>query len=187
MPKVNLVTNTRANFGQIPPKYKGAKFEKSFFRNTQNLWSNLPKNIQAKNLSDFKMEIKQKLKPPRFKHFSKGTKLGNCLLTKIRVGRSSLNQHQFMIGLSDSPQCLCHCRNETPIHYFLDCFLYSPERRILLDLVEHYIPNFQRMNRNQKFDILIRGIYIDNPEIISTNIILTKAVQTFIISSKRFS
>ena len=92
-----------------------------------------------------------------------------------------------MLGLSDSPQCLCHCRNETPIHYFLDCFLYSPERRILLDLVEHYIPNFQRMNRNQKFDILIRGIYIDNPEIISTNIILTKAVQTFIISSKRFS
>ena len=48
MPKVNLVTNTRANFGYIPPKYKGAKFEKSFFRNTQNLWSNLPKNIQAK-------------------------------------------------------------------------------------------------------------------------------------------
>ena len=56
----------------------------------------------------------------------------------------------------------------------------------VLDLVEHYIPNFQRMNRNQKFDILIRGIYIDNPEIISTNIILTKAVQTYIISSKRF-
>jgi len=73
------------------------------------------------------------------------------------------------------------------VHYFLDCFLYSPERRILFDLVEHYIPNFQRMNRNQKVDILIRGIFIDNPEIISTNIILTKAVQTFIISSKRFS
>ena len=147
----------------------------------------MPKNIQTKNLSGFKFEIKQRIKPPRFKHFSKGTKLGNSLLTKIRVGRSNLNQHQFTIGLSDSPECLCHFRNETPIHYFLDCFLYLPERQILFDLVEHYIPNFQRMNRNQKFDILLKGIDIENPEIISTNITLTKAVQKFIISSKRFS
>ena len=187
MPKVNLNTNTRANFGYIHPKYKGAKFEKSFFRNTLKLWTNLPKNIQTKNLSEFKFEIKQRIKPPRFKHFSKGTKLGNSLLTKIRVGRSNLNQHQFTIGLSDSPKCLCHFKNETPIHYFLDCFLYLPERQILFDLVEHYIPNFQRMNRNQKFDILLKGIDIENPEIISTNITLTKAVQKFIISSKRFS
>ena len=55
------------------------------------------------------------------------------------------------------------------------------------DLVEHYIPNFQRMNRNQKFDILLKGIDIENPEIISTNITLTKAVKKFLISSKRFS
>ena len=187
MPKVNFNTNTRANFGYIHPKYKGAKFEKSFFRNTLKLWTNLPKNIQTKNLSEFKFEIKQIIKPPRFKHFSKGTKLGNSLLTKIRVGRSNLNQHQFTIGLSDSPECLCHFRNETPIHYFLDCFLYLPERQILFDLVEHYIPNFQRMNRNQKFDILLKGIDIENPEIISTNITLTKAVKKFLISYKRFS
>ena len=43
------------------------------------------------------------------------------------------------------------------------------------------------MNRNQKFDILLKGIDIENPEIISTNITLTKAVKKFLISSKRFS
>ena len=133
------------------------------------------------------MEIKEKMKPPRYKHFSKGTKIGNCLLTKIRVGRSSLKQHQFTVGLAESTECLCHYKNETPEHFFLDCFLYSPERRILFDLVEHYIPNFQRMNRKQKFDILLRGIDIENYEILSTNITLTKAVQRFIISSGRFS
>ena len=147
----------------------------------------MPKSTQAKNLFDFKLEIKQRFKPPRFKHFSKGTKLGNSLLTKIRVDRSNLNQHQFIVGLSDSPECLCHFSNETPIHYSLDCFLYSPERRILFNLIEHFIPNFQRMNKKQKFDIILRGIDIENPEILSTNITLTKAVQNFIISSKRFS
>ena len=45
MPKVNLNTNTRENFGYIHPKYKDAKFEKSFFRTTQKLWTNLSKDI----------------------------------------------------------------------------------------------------------------------------------------------
>ena len=53
MPKVNLITNTRANFGYIPPKYKGAKFEKSFFRNTQKLWSNLQKKYPGKKFIRF--------------------------------------------------------------------------------------------------------------------------------------
>ena len=159
-------TNTRAKFGYVAEKYK---------------------NTQVKNLPDLKLK-KQKLKPPRYKHFSKGSKLGNCLLTRIRVGRFNLNQHQFSIGLSSSAECLCHFYNETPIHYFLDCFLYLPERRILFELVEHFVPNFQRLNRKQKFDkLLILLINIDNPHIISTNISLTKVVQKFKISTKRFS
>ena len=126
------------------------------------------------------------MKPPRYKHFSKGQKLGNCLLTKIRVGRSDLNQHRFVVGLSESPSCLCHFDNENPEHYFLDCFLYFSERRILFDLIEHYIPNFQRLTKKQKLNIILRGVDIENPEVLSTNITLTKAVQKYIIFSKRF-
>ena len=188
MPKVNFTTaQTRANIGYISQKYKGANFEKSFFPNTLKLWNNLPKNIQSKNLVDFKYEIKQRIKPPRYKHFAKGTKLGNSLLTKIRVGRSNLNQHLFTVGLLDSPICLCHYKTESPEHYFLDCFLYSLERRVLFHQIEHFIPHFRRFNRKKKFDIILRGIDIDNLEILSTNISLTKAVQKFIISTKRFS
>ena len=146
----------------------------------------MPKSTQAKNLFDFKLEIKQRFKPPRFKHFSKGTKLDNSLLTKIRVGRSNLNQHQFIVGLSDSPECLCHFSNKTPKHYFLDCFLYSPERRILFNLIEHFIPNFQRMNKKQKFDIILRGIDIENPEILSTNITLPRQFKTLLFPPKDF-
>ena len=118
MPKTNFEMNiqTRSNFGYIPSKYKGANFEKSFFPNTLKLWNSLPKTVQNRNLVDFKIEIKSKLKPPKYKHFSKGSKLGNSLLTKIRVDRSELKQHKFTIGQSDSPECLCHHRIESPEH-----------------------------------------------------------------------
>ena len=189
MPKVNFgnLTQTRSNIGYIPYKFKGVNFEKSFFPNTLKLWKKLPKNIKSKNLLDFKTEIKQKIKPPRYKHFSKGQKLGNSLLTKIRVGRSDLNQHRFTVGLSESPDCLCHCKIENPEHYFIDCFLYSLERQILFGLIEHYVPYFKTLNKKQKLDIILRGVDIENEEILPTNITITKAVQRFIISSKRFS
>ena len=130
--------------------------------------------------------MKANSKPPRYKHFSRGNKLSNSLLTKIRIGRSDLNQHKFSIGLADSPQCDCLFREESSSHYFLDCFLYSPERRILFDLVEHYIPKFSNLKKSQKLDIILRGYKIENSEYIGLNTTLTIAVQKFILQTKRF-
>ena len=127
------------------------------------------------------------MKPTRHKHFNRGNKQSNTLLTRIRVGRSDLNQHKFIIGLSDTPQCLCHFREESPLHYFIDCFLYLPERQILFDLFEHYIPNFKNLNKKQKLEIILRGIDIENPDYLQTNITLTIGVQKFISNTKRFS
>ena len=56
----------------------------------------------------------------------------------------------------------------------------------MFDLFEHYIPNFPNLNRKRKLDIILKGINIDNEEFTSLNITLTKAVQNFIISTKRF-
>ena len=123
----------------------------------------------------------------RYKHFSKGNKYTNSLLTRIRIGRSYLNQHKFSIGHADSPECLCHHREETPSHYFLECFLYSPERQALFGLIEHYIPNFPNFTKQKKLEIILRGVNIDNDDFLSTNISLTIAVQNFILLTKRFS
>ena len=57
----------------------------------------------------------------------------------------------------------------------------------MFDLFEHYIPNFPNLNRKRKLDIILRGINIDNEEFTYLNITLTKAVQNFIISTKRFT
>ena len=86
----------------------------------------------------------------------------------------------------DSPECSCHSKFESPEHYFLQCFLYSLERQKLFSLIEHYVPNFPRLNQKLKLDVLLRGVEPDNEEFTNLNTTLTKAVQNFIMSTKRF-
>ena len=76
-------------------------------------------------LPDFKEQLKKELKPPKIKHFPKGSKIGNKLITRVRLERLDLNLHKFSIGLSESSECLCHDKNESSLHYLIDCFLYS--------------------------------------------------------------
>ena len=96
------------------------------------------------------------------------------------------NEHGFTIGLTDSPECPCHHRSESPQHYFLDCFLYLLERQTLFTLIEHYVPRFSNWTKKKKRDLILRGIHLDDPEFYSLNVTLTKAVQNFILSTNRF-
>ena len=81
---------------------------------------------------------------------------------------------------------MCHAKEESTLHYFLECFIYTAERRTMFSLVEHYIPSFTRMNRKSKIDLLLNGFKNDNPDYNYLNFTITKAVQTFINQSKRF-
>ena len=109
------------------------------------------------------------------------------MLTKIRVGRSDLNQHKFTIDMADNPECSCHHNQESPLHYFIDCFLYLPERQKLFEIIEHYIPKFKNMSKKNKLEIIFHGIDNQNPDILSTNITINLAVQNFFLQTKRFS
>ena len=62
------------------------------------LWNNLPPNIKCKDIDDFKYFLKLELKPQKIKHFSKGSKYGNSLLTRLRLGQSEPNLHKFSVG-----------------------------------------------------------------------------------------
>ena len=99
--------NVRSKGGYMPYERFGDKFKNSFFPHISSLWNSLPKNELCKDLIDFKKFTNKNFKPPRYKNFSMGNKIGNSLLTKIRVGRSDLYQHRYIIGLSDSPECEC--------------------------------------------------------------------------------
>ena len=75
---------------------------------------------------------------------------------------------------------------ESSEHYLLECFLFSTERQTLFTLAEQVIPNFRRISKNGKFNILTKGIQTENPEYYHTNKRLSLAVQSFILKTKRF-
>ena len=142
--------------------------------------------MQAKDLIDFKDNLKSDLKPIKIKHFSVGTKFNNSLLTRFRTGRTSLNLHKYTIGQIDDPSCTCHYKEESPTHFMIDCFLYTAESQTLFGLVEHYIPKFTTFTKKRKYELLISGLKIDNPDYYDLNRNITFAVQNYIIQAKRF-
>ena len=178
---------TRSKGGYTPFPYYGVRFKNSFFPYMSDLWNNLEVSTQLLDLIDFKQQLKVELKPKKYKHFSKGSKIGNSLLTRVRLERSELNLHKFSIGLIDSPECSCHAKNESSIHYLTECFLYSSERQTLYNLVEHYVPQFKTMNKKRKYETLVMGIDPNNLEFTQTNTTISIAVQKFIFETKRFS
>ena len=178
---------TRSKVGYSSYPNFGMKFKNSFFPFMTRCWNELDVSTQVMQLPDFKEKLKSSLKPMRYKHFSKGSKIGNTLLTRIRLKRSDLNLHKFTIGLSDSAECLCHAKKESTIHYLTECFLYSGERQILFNRVEQYIPNFLNKSKVKQNEILLMGINTDQTEFNSTNTTIAIAVQTFILTTKRFS
>ena len=84
---------------------------KSISPNFSKIRISLANGFTNKNSHDFTKILKAK----KIKHFSRGTKYANSLLTRIRFGRSDLNQHKCTIGLTGSPECDCHFT-----HYFID-------------------------------------------------------------------
>ena len=188
MPKLDFEKKhvTRSKGGYTPFPNLGHKFLNSFFPFYSKLWNNLKHETQVKNLQDFKLQIKEDLKPEKIRHYAKGPKASNIFITRLRVGRSDLNLHKFSVGLIDKPDCDCHAKEESTIHYLLDCFLYTVERQTLCDLVEHHVPNFSRLTRIAKIDLLLFGIKLNDPDYNRLNVVLTKAIQTYIVQTKRF-
>ena len=178
---------TRSKGGYLPYPNFGVKFLNSFFPYISKLWNNLDNDTKALTLSDFKIRLKNIIKPDKIKHFGKGSKNGNTLLTRIRLDRSDLKLHRYSVGKSESPECDCHARQESSYHFIIDCFLYNCERQILFNSVEHYIKNFKNLGKRKQFEILTIGIDIKNPDYNHINTYITYAVQNFIFRTKRFS
>ena len=72
MPKLDWEKQcvTRSKGGYIPFRYKNDKFN-----NSLKLWNSLSQDIQSKDVFEFKISLKQEIKPPKNKHFIKAPNL----------------------------------------------------------------------------------------------------------------
>jgi len=82
------------------PNY-GSKFSNSYFPYFSKKWGSI--KCSTRNLmffQDYRDRLKIDLKPEKYRHYSYGSRLGNKLWTRLRLGRSYLNSHAFAIGRS---------------------------------------------------------------------------------------
>ena len=188
MPKLDIFrTNiTRSNGGFIPFHYTSTSFNNSFFPYHTKLWNSIPKEHRTTgDMTVFKDSLKTLYKPTKYKHHSIGSKLGNSLVTQLRVGRSYLNGHSHVIGQAESPQCDCGDPHESPQHILLSCPFYESQRQVMLNTITPVIPAFHQKSLKLRTEILLFGVPLDSTDSFPINRTVTLSVQLFLISINR--
>ena len=57
------------------------------------------------------------------------------VIAQLRIGFSDLNDHLFLKGCLEDPQCLCGYRCENTSHFLLECPLYSNIRNNMIQKI----------------------------------------------------
>ena len=189
MPQLDIFRThiTRSNGGFIPFPYTSMSFNNSFFPYHTKLWNCVPKEHRSTgDMLVFKDSLKTLYKPVKHKHYSVGSKLGNSLVTQLRVGRSYLNSHSHSIGLAESPHCDCSDSLESPQHVLLSCPFYDSERQEMINKISQLILGFKLKPLKLQTELLLCGVPPDDPDYLTINRSVTLTVQHFLLTIKRF-
>ena len=177
-PLLNQRYPTNRTFEHYPDKKR--VLEDSYFPFAIKRWDALPGSVRGLDQADFKLKLKELLKPPRFKHFNCGYKFPNTLHAQLRLKRSNLNAHLHPIGLSVTPECQCGS-TETVRHFLLDCQLYTQPRLTLFEKLDGLLENrVKHYSKSDLVEILLFGEKPHLPDKVPTQ-------QIYIFFSAEFS
>ena len=148
----------------------------SFLPSVIREWNDLSGEIQnANSIATFKYNLKRLSNvssPPLY--YSSGNRTCQIHHTRIRTNCSSLNQHLFSKHIVLDPHCVCG-EVEDSRHFLLECNLYQNIRNDMLAAVSRIcLPTLNSL------------LYGSTAVSVNDNIMIFKAVQTFILKSKRF-
>ena len=105
--------------------------------------------------------------------------------TRLRLGFSCLREYLFKINRCASPVCECGLDSESVKHFFLFCPRYAAQRNVLLTSAASILgETWSSSSDASKLNFLLRGVKSVNYDI---NCALFREVQSFIISTNRFS
>ncbi|MCG8113671.1 MAG: reverse transcriptase domain-containing protein [Candidatus Thiodiazotropha taylori] len=147
-------------------------FLDSFFPSTIRAWNSLPTEIrEASSVAIFKSLLNRNIHSPP-KYYSTGSRIGQILHARLRMGCSSLNSDLYRKNIVPSPSCRCG-EFENAKHFLFSCTNYTVAR-------ERYLPpDLQRYTVND----LLCGKTTLSPH---QNETLFLQVQNFIVKSGRF-
>ena len=170
----------------VPPTNL-VSYHRSYFPSTIRQWNLLPLTLRNTiSRTDFARQVWQRFgapEPPPI--HSCGTKLGNTLHTRLRIGHSILNAHRFQICHKDTPSPACSCGhpNEDTNHFILWCPLHDHHRDILFREMKLIKPDFDQLSVKNKISTLLQGKNANE----SQQAIIADIFQTFIIRTRRFN
>ena len=130
------------------------------------------------HLTFFKINIKSKVVLAKIPgHFLVGDRRPNILYARLYRSCSSLKYDLFQSNIITDSRCVCGFTREDVSHFLLNCHLYIEQRTVLLNFLHHH--NFRRDVRTLLFG--------DSQKRQAQNILLSKAVPTFIKKSRRIT
>ena len=178
------ITLRNSSSQSLPPNHTSL-FQRSFIPSTTRAWNRLPESTQtSRSPKMFKRELSERLSvrtPPVY--YSLGTKLGNILHTKLRVGMTELNAHLYSIQKVDSPNCACGNTPETTNHYILHCHNHDHCRAKLFRTTSIILrSDFTHFTAETQTNILLHGANLGDERLG-----VARAFQQFIFESRRFS
>ena len=131
-----------------------------------------------RGIDTFKINLKRKVVLAKIPgHFLLGGQNIRYFIYKISRNCSSLKYDLFRCNIIKDSRCVCGFIREDASLFVLNCRLYIEQRTILFNYLHHH--NFRRDIRTLLFG--------DSQKDLAQNILLTKAVQTFINNSRRFT
>ena len=117
------------------PMARLSTYSNSFFPAATRHWNNLkPETKMSPSAKSFKHNyLKEHPRPSKNFLFSRGPRLPQIMMARMRIGCSPLNSDLFnKLHVRDNPSCTCdNTTAETVEHYFIRCPKYTDIRAIL--------------------------------------------------------
>ena len=161
--------------------------ETLFFFSSTIEWNKLSREvINSENISIFKKRLLVFIRSSPNSIFDICNPYGINLLTRLRLGLSHLNEHNFKHGFNDkiNPICICAGDIESNSHFLLHCHQYCEARQTLSDNIQKIDKMMLSQNESSLTHLLLYG---DPKRISSVNAFILNSTIEFILSSGRFS
>ena len=119
------------------PVNRTVRFSNKYFQSTPFEWNLLDEDTRnSVSIGEFKRKLLVQIRPPCRSVHNVHNITGIRNLTRLRVGFSHLNEHQFRHNFDClSPLFVCGIGNEDNEHFLLHCPLFANARRVSLDPV----------------------------------------------------
>ena len=183
----NIHMNLRNADHLAVPRFRLTKTQTNFRITGINLWNSLPHSLRhCLSIESFKINYKKYSFPKHRKDYEIGDKRILQLLSRFRLGFTTLNDDLGRRNMIQNRSCSCNLSYECYSHFFLDCPLYIVQRDLLFHDLSNVLRNcnfdFFSLSKQQRLNILLFGTDSN----ITLNVEIFKLVQNYIRNSNRF-